>query len=37
VALSAYRRDSRLEIICDDGPRDWPLIERQLQACLARE
>lgn len=33
VSLSAYRRDSRLEIICEDGPRDWPLIERQLLAC----
>jgi len=37
VGLSAYRRDSRLEIICDDGPRDWALIERQLLACLAHD
>jgi G3E family GTPase len=32
-ALSAYRRDSRLEIIVQDEPRDWETIERQLLAC----
>ncbi len=37
VSLSAYRRDSRLEIICEDGPRDWSLIERQLLACRATD
>lgn len=32
-APSAYRRDSRLEIIVQDEPRDWERIEQQLLAC----
>ncbi|MDA1177468.1 MAG: GTP-binding protein [Planctomycetota bacterium] len=33
-AHTAYRRDSRLEIICNDQPLDWLSIESSLLICL---
>lgn len=33
VETIAYRRDSRLEVLCPEGKRDWLAFERDLLAC----